>query len=79
MMMTYWTTALTNTAKKYAIDLLQVVNFTSLLELVNNWQQTCQFHQVPTNLLKSGLLNLSFGELLQLIKTTCRKPVDNKF
>ena len=29
---------------KNAADLLQVVNFTGLLQLVNKLQQTCQFH-----------------------------------
>ena len=35
---------------------LQVSNFTSLLQLVNEFEQTCQFHQVATSLLKPGLL-----------------------
>ena len=40
-----------------ATDLLRVVNFTSLLHLVNHLQQTCQFHQVATSLLiKIGLV-----------------------
>ena len=39
---------------KNATDLLQVVNFTGLLQLVNKLQQACQFHQVVTSLLKSG-------------------------
>ena len=37
-------------------DLLQVVNFTGLLQPVNNLQQTCQFHQVATSRLRSDLL-----------------------
>ena len=32
--------------------------FTGLLQLADNFEQTCQFHQVETNLLKSGLLQL---------------------
>ena len=50
-------------------DLLQVVNFTDLLQLVNKLQQACQFHQVATSLLKSGLLQF----------VICNKPVGNKF
>ena len=52
---------------KDATDLLQVVNFTGLLQLVNKLQQTCQFHQVATSLLKSGLLQLVICKLV----TTC--------
>ena len=58
---------------KNPADLFQVVNFTRL----------CQ--QVATNLSISCLLkvimaccNLSFADLLQLVETTCSKPVDNK-
>ena len=58
---------------KDTTDLLQVVNFTSLLVL----QQTCQFHQVATNLSIASSRNKSVK--IRLIKTTCRKPVDNKF
>ena len=43
---------------KNATDLLQVVNYTGLLQLVNKLQQTCQFHQVATSLLRSSLLQL---------------------
>ena len=43
--------------------LLQVVNFTGLLQLVNKLQQACQFHQVVTSLLK-------LTSLIQL-NTTC--------
>ena len=39
-------------------DLLQVVNSTGLLQLINKFQQICQFHQVATSLLESGLLQL---------------------
>ena len=52
---------------KNATDLLQVVNFTGLFQLVNKLQQTCQFHQVATSLLKSGLLQLVICRLV----TTC--------
>ena len=43
-----------------------------LLEVVNSYRLvvTCRFHQVATSLLPS---------LLQLVETTCCKPVDNKF
>ena len=40
------------------------VNFTGLLQLVNKLQQTCQFHQVATSLLKSGLLELVICRLV---------------
>ena len=59
------------TQPKNARDLLQVVNFASLLQLVNMLQQIGQFHQVTTSLL--------FADLLQLVESTCSKPVDNKF
>ena len=48
---------------KNATDLLQVA-----YQLVENLlQQTCQFHQVATSLLKSGLLQLVICRLV----TTC--------
>ena len=43
------------TAKNVA-DLLQVVNFTDLLQLANKLQEACLFHQIATCLLKSALL-----------------------
>ena len=52
---------------KNATDLWQVVNFTGLLQLVNKLQQACQFHQVATSLLKSGLLQHVICRLI----TTC--------
>ena len=52
---------------------------TELHRLVNKLQQTCQFHQVATSLLKQACCNLSFADLLQLVEKTCGKPVDNKF
>ena len=55
------------TAKTTQPHLLQVVNFTDLLQLVNKLQQACQFHQVVTDLLKSGLLQLVICRLV----TTC--------
>ena len=58
------------TAKK-GTDLLQVIGF-SFLQLANKLQQTCQFHHVAASLLKSA-------DLLQLVETTCCKPVDNNF
>ena len=35
---------------------LQIVNFTGLLQVVNKLQQACQFYQIATSLLRSGLL-----------------------
>ena len=49
---------------KNATDLLQVVSFTGLLQLVDKLQQPCQFHQVATSLLKSGLLQLVICRLV---------------
>ena len=42
-------------------------------------QQTSQFHQVATSLLKYYFCNLSFADLLQLVEATCSVYVDNKF
>ena len=61
---------------KNATDLLQVVNFTDLFQLVNKLQQTCQFYQVATSLLKSGLLQLVICILLTTLSCTC-KSVEN--
>ena len=61
---------------KTATDLFQVVNFTGLFQLVNTLQQTCQFYQVATSLLKSGLLQLVICRLLTTLSCTC-KSVDN--
>ena len=52
---------------KNATDLLKVVNFIGLLQLVNQLQQACQFHQVATSLLRSSLLQLVICRLV----TTC--------
>ena len=52
---------------KNTTDLLQVVKFIGLLELVNKFQQACKFHQVATSLLKSGLLQFVICRLV----TTC--------
>ena len=49
------------------------------IQLVNKLQQTCQFHQVATSVLKSGLFKLEFLDLLQLVEKTCSTAVDNKF
>ena len=39
-----------------------------------------QVHQVATNMSKSGMLQLgSFANMLQLVKTTCKKLSHNKF
>ena len=40
--------------------------------LVNKLHQTCQFHQVATGWLKSGLLQLVTGRF----ETICSKPVE---
>ena len=56
-------TLYTYTAKN-ATGLLQVVNFTGLLQLVDKLQQACQFYQVATSLLKSGLLQLVIYRLV---------------
>ena len=40
---------------------------------VNKLQQACQFHQVATSLLRSGLLQLV---ICRLVETTCNKPVE---
>ena len=45
------------TAKK-ATDLLSTYQLVGLLQLINKLQQSCQFHQVATSLLRSGLLQL---------------------
>ena len=73
------------TAKNTA-DLLQVDNFTGLLQLVNKLQQTCQFDQVATSLLKSGLSQLvvcrlgTHVKISQLVASlqTSRQQVWNK-
>ena len=39
---------------KNVTHLTLVVNFTGLLHFVDKLQQTCQFYQIATNLLKSG-------------------------
>ena len=59
---------------KNATDLLQFVNFTELLQFVSKLQQACQFHQVATSLLRSGLLQLVICR--QLVETSCQKPVE---
>ena len=41
---------LTLYAVKNPTDLFQIVNFTGLLQLINKWQSTCQFHQLATSL-----------------------------
>ena len=46
---------------------LQVAKFTGLVQLVNKFQQTCQFYPGATSLLKSGLLRLVICRLV----TTC--------
>ena len=62
---------------KNVTDLLQVVNFTGLMQFVNKLQQACQFHQVATSLLRlQACCNLSLSDLLQLVETICNKPVE---
>ena len=46
--------------------MLQVVNFTGLLQFVSKFQQTCQFHQVATSVLKPGLLQLVIRRLVAM-------------
>ena len=67
---------------KNATGLLQVVNFTNLLQLVNKLQQACQFYQVATSLLKSGLLQfvICWNNLLkQLAESLLITSLDNQF
>ena len=64
---------------KNATDLLQVVNFTDFLQLVNKLLWTCQFIKLQQICTNQACYNLSFADLSQLIKTTCSKPVDDKF
>ena len=52
--------------------------FTCALEVVNKLQQTCQLYQVVKNLFNRDC-KLSFSDLLELVETTCSKPVGNKF
>ena len=60
-------------------EFTQPKNATDLSQVVGKLQQTCQFHQVATNLLKSALLQLVIYRLVTLVETTCSKLVDNKF
>ena len=54
-----------NTAKNAQTCLQAVNNFaTGWLQLINNSQQTCQFHHVSTSLLKSGSLQLFICRLV---------------
>ena len=53
---------------KNATDLLQVVNFTGLLRLVNNLQQACQLYQFAKKVCEDqACCNLSFADFLQLV------------
>ena len=49
---------------KNATDLLEIFNFTGLLQFVNKLPQACQFHHVATSLLKSGLLQIVICRLV---------------
>ena len=51
--------------QKRHIDLLQVVNFAGLLQLVKQWQQTLQCHKVATCLFKSSMLQLAIYTLVK--------------
>ena len=51
----------------------KISSCTGLLQLVNKLQEACQFHQVATSLLKSGLLQLV---ICILVTTCCNKPVE---
>ena len=53
-------------------DLLQVVNFTGLLQIVNKLQQACQFHQVAASLFK--ITNLTTCN--KLVVKSCREPCE---
>ena len=65
---------------KNPTELLQVVNFTGLLQLVNKLQQACQFHQVATSLLRSGLLQLVICRLVTTCHLqTCYKLVETTY
>ena len=59
-----------NYTARNATDSLQVVNFTNLFQTVNKLRQICQFHQVTTSMLKSGLSQLV---ICRLVETTCSK------
>ena len=51
------------------LRLVAICQFYRLLELANKLQQTCQFHQVATSLLKSiACCNLSFQTCYNLLK-----------
>ena len=69
-----------------ATGLLQVADFTGLLQVVNRLQQVCWIHQVAASLWKSDLLQLDICRLvascIKLVDkksqlSTCIKPVDN--
>ena len=55
---------------KNATDLFKVGDFTGFLQLLNKLKQACQFHQ------DQACCNLSFADLLQLVETTCKRPVE---
>ena len=52
------------TITKNVTGMLQVVNFTGLGQVADKLQQTCQFHQLATSLLKLGLLQLVICRLV---------------
>ena len=51
-----WATHIVRYTARNATDLLQVVDFTGLLQVVNKLRQVCRFHQVAPSLRKSDLL-----------------------
>ena len=58
-----------------ATDLLQVVDFTSLLQVVNKSVEFMKLQQVGEDQI---WCNLIFADLLQVVETTCIKLVDKK-
>ena len=60
---------------KHATDLLQVADFTGLLEVVNKLQQVCWRHQLAA-CWNQTCCKLTFADLLQVDETTCVKSAD---
>ena len=59
---------------KNATVLMQVVDFTGLMQVAKKLYQTCWLHQVASSLWTSTWCNLIFADLLQVDETTCMKP-----
>ena len=60
---------------KNATDLLQVVNFTGLLQFLKKFIN----NKLLVAIFKKAYRNFLFPDLGQFVETTCSKPVDNKF